>query len=50
MLALFWTVVAYGVSHWRGAPFSPWALGAVFVVTTFLALLVFALLWAGKDN
>jgi len=49
MLGVFWLAVAYAISHWRGAPFSPWALAVVFVVTTALALLLFALLRASKD-
>jgi hypothetical protein len=47
--AVFFTVAAYGISHWRGAPFSPTALTVVFVVTGILALAWFALLSSGRN-
>lgn len=48
-VAVFWTAAAYGVSHWLGAPFSPLALTAVFIVTGLLALFLFALLRQTRD-
>ena len=46
---VFWTVAAYGVSHWRGAPFSPKALALFAVVTCIAGIWLFSLARMGKD-
>ena len=46
---VFWTVAAYGVSHWRGAPFSPKALALFAAVTCIAGIWLFSLARMGKD-